>query len=278
MKKRTAKKSDKRRLVVALSDLHCGSSVALLPPGFTTLEGQEIGQSPIQKWLWECWLKSNEWLDGVVDGDPYSLVLNGDLVEGLHHQTTQIISADMNDHVEAAIHVLRDLCHKAQKSFVTRGTAAHTRNTEIVIGKALKLEVNEETRLPAWDRLTMDVCGIRAVFRHHITTTVRRNLAGTGLSIALAEEQIESANNGETIPRLVVCAHRHKYGKYEDDNGMCVVTPPWQVLTRWAHQVVTAARCKPGIVVFDWRDKRDGELPAVHSITCEAPKPLAVSP
>lgn len=266
------------RVLVAFSDIHAGSTVALFPPGFVTLEGNKIDQSPIQKWLWECWLRCNGWLDGILGDSPHAMVLNGDMIEGIHHRSKQVVSADTQDHVEAAIHILRDRCHRANKTFVVRGTECHTNNSEIVIGKALKLEVNPETELPAWDRLTLDMCGVRAVYRHHIGTSTRRSLGGTQLSLTLAEEQLEASNNGEPIPRIVVCSHRHKYGFYQDEHGMCVVSPPWQALTRFGHKVVPAARTKPGIVVLDWRDREDGELPVLHRIICDAPRPVAITP
>jgi hypothetical protein len=97
------------RSLVVLSDLHLGSTKALLPPGFVTLEEQEIGLNGIQKWLWACWGRANDFLDETMDGDPFALVLNGDMLEGVHHGTKEIWSPEMGDHVNAALMVLRPL-------------------------------------------------------------------------------------------------------------------------------------------------------------------------
>ena len=146
----------KPRVIVVLSDIHAGSTVALMPPEFTTLEGVLLAQNPMQRWLWECWQDAQAWITASVGADPYALVLNGDLTEGIHHGTKQVISPDTGDHVECAIHLLRPLVAKAAKTFIVKGTECHTGNNEIVIGKAMKTAINPETGLPAWDRLTLD--------------------------------------------------------------------------------------------------------------------------
>lgn len=265
------------KLVFVLSDLHCGSTVGLLPPSFKTLEGQKVDQNPIQQWLWRCWTDAMQWIDEISDGDPYAVVLGGDLIEGSHHRTTQIISPDIGDHVEAAIHCLRSLTQKSKATFIVKGTDCHTGNTETVVGKALKTRINPETDLPSWDRLTLDVNGVRCVFRHHIGTTTRRGLAGTQLSMQLAEEQVEAANNGEPIPRVLCCAHRHKVGYYQDSNGICLVTGAFQDLTRFAHKVVSQARCNPSIAALDFRGLPTGTLPIVKTKSYEARKPQAIT-
>lgn len=264
-------------VVAVLSDIHAGSTKGLFPPGFETLEGQKVEQNVFQVWLWECWLRANAFLEETLDGAPFALVLNGDLIEGVHHGTKEIISPEVADHRLAAVAILEPLAKKAEKLFVVRGTECHVNNHEVSIGKELGAVRNSETGIHAFDRLTIDVCGVRCVFRHHIPASVRRNLSATQLSIQLAEEQLEAANNGEKIPRVVACAHRHKPGFYQDDNGLCFVSPPWQVLTRHGHKVVSPARTKPGIQILDWRGLAHGKLPRFIPRYYEAPKPQAIA-
>lgn len=270
--------SKRPRLVFVVSDIHAGSTVAIMPPKFTTLEGVVLDQNPVQKFFWKCWTDAMKWVASVANGDPYVVVVNGDAIEGNHHRTTQIISADTGDHVECAIHILRDLVARANKTFMIRGTECHTQNAEVVLGKAMKTERNPESGLPAWDKLYMDVAGVRCIFRHHIGTSVRRGLAGTQLSLQLAEEQVEAANANLPIPRVLCCAHRHKFGYYHDNNGICLVSPPWQALTRHGHKVVGSAVTNPGLYALDFRDCREGELPRVHSkvYECEQPQAIAI--
>lgn len=263
------------KAVVTLADLHLGSTVALLPPGFVTLEGNEIKLNAIQEWLWECWSRANKFLEDELGDDPFALVLNGDLIEGNHHGTKQIWSPEVGDHKLAAIEVLSPLAAKAAVTFVVRGTECHVNNTEVSIADAINAAFNPETKNRAFDRLTLDVNGVRHVFRHHIGSTIRRGLAGTQLSTNLAEEQLEAVNNGEEIPRVVCCAHRHKHGIYQDDNGICVVSPPWQALTRFGHKVVSQARTKPGVFLIDHRNTQYGDLPQIKARLYDTPQPSA---
>lgn len=263
-------------MVVVLSDIHAGSTKALLPPGFVTLEDQPVEQNPIQRWLWECWARADKYISGVTGSDPFALVLNGDLIEGVHHGTKEIISPEIADHRAAAVKIIEPLTKRAAKFFVVRGTEAHVNNHEQSIGEQLGAVKNPESKMHAFDRLTLEVAGVRCVFRHHIGTSMRRGLAGTQLSMQLAEEQVEAANNGEPIPRVLCCAHRHKPGVYRDNNGLCLVTPAWQVLTRFGHKVVSPARCTPGVIILDWRNCNEGDLPHIHEKYYQAPHPVAI--
>lgn len=253
-----------------------------MPPNFRTLEGQIIGQSPIQAWLWECWQKMSEWKHGILGDDPHALVFNGDMIEGIHHRDTQVISADVSDHVDAGIDLVKPHVKEASKTFFVKGTSCHVGNSEIIFGKALlekgyRVEMNEETKLPAWDKLFIDVAGVRCMFQHHITTTVRPWTEATGLAAQLASETIEAVNNDEPVPRVICCAHRHKFGQFSNGRQLAIVSPPWQMLTRYGHKVVGHARTKPGAYILDWRGVEDGSLPKVHEILFNAPHPKAIT-
>ncbi len=263
-------------VIVDLSDIHAGSSKAVLPPDFVSVEGNEIRQNALQRWQYDCWRRMQDLVDAICDRDPFALVLNGDLIEGIHHGTKEIISPEIGDHFEAAYQLLAPLAAKAARVFVVRGTEAHVNNHEHALGKKLGAALNPDLGIHAFDRLTLEVAGVRCVFRHHMGTTMRRNLGGSQLSIQLAEEQLEAANNGEPIPRVLGCAHSHKPRVYRDDNGLCVVTPAWQALTRFGHKVVSPARCKPGVIILDWRNCNEGDLPQVHEKYYTAPAPHVI--
>lgn len=264
------------RKVVVVSDLHVGSTKGLLNPGYTTLEGNEIKLNAMQEWLWLCWEKAQTFIDQTVGDEPYALVINGDIIEGIHHGTKEIWSPEIADQFKAAVEVITPLAAQASAVFVVRGTECHVQNSEAGIGAAIGAVRNEELGIHAFDRLVLELNGIRHVFRHHIGTSVRRGLAGTQLSANLAEEQVEAVNNGEKIPRVVVCSHRHKYGLYQDTNGLLVVTPPWQGLTRHGHKVVSQARTSVGVVVLDYSEKKYGELPTVTPRTYGTPPPQPI--
>lgn len=274
--------TDRLRVLVIVSDIHAGSTLALLPPDFETLEGNSIQQNIIQKWLWEAWKDATEkWLPKVLGKSSHALILNGDLREGVHHGTKQVISPDTADHDAAAIQLLKPLSENAAKTYITLGTESHVSGAEHAIGKALGAErpprLSPHSKQWAWDTVNLKVAGVRCVFRHHVTTSSRIYLRASALSINLGNEQLEATNNGEEIPRVVGYGHRHTFDFYQRHNALCFTTPAWQALTRFGCKVVGSARPQPGIVVLDWRDKADGELPEMHVKTYKMPAAEPIS-
>jgi hypothetical protein len=266
------------RAVVVVADIHAGSSKGLLPPDFVNIEDQSVPQNPMQVWLWDCWIKALGFVNETMNGDPYAFVANGDMIEGVHHGTKEIISPDVGDHKRAATQILEPVVQGAARSFFVLGTECHVGNVELSIAAELGAETNPESTAGnrGFQRLTLDVAGVRCVFRHHISASVRRGLSATQLSLALAEEQLEAVNNDEPIPRVICAAHRHRWGYFQDDNGIAVVSPCWQFLTKHGHKVVSPARTKPGLYILDWRRRRDGELPEVHKFQLNAPAPTVI--
>jgi hypothetical protein len=204
------------------------------------------------------------------------VVINGDLIEGDHHGTKQIWSKDTSDHVAAAYELLQPVLARATHTFIIQGTESHTNNHEISLGRILRAAKNPDTGLPAFTRLHLTVHGCRCAFRHHIGTSVRAWTGATALAAVLTEETIQAVNNGEQPPQVVCAAHRHKYGTYANGRGVVVVSPPWQMLTRFGHKVVPEARTQPGAYLLDWRGSPEGALPKIHERLYCAPAQTAV--
>lgn len=254
----------KTKLAVILSDTHIGSTLGLWPPNFVCNEGFTIGQNRFQEWLWEKWGEGKAWIKKVVGKSPFELIWNGDLVEGIHHRSVQIMSADVGDQSAAVLQVIGDLCGAAARTFVIQGTECHTRNDEVRIGKHIGAVTDPDTGKHAFDRLLLDFNGCNVSFAHHMSTTSRPYLEASAHSIQLGCEVIESARSGHPVPTVVVRAHRHLHGVFEDGSLMSVSTGGWQGLTRFARKVVPFAVPKPSIVILDWRETERGELPQVH--------------
>ena len=265
------------RLLAIVSDIHSGSTVALMPPTLELGGGNTVVASELQRWFWDCWQDATDWMVKLADTDPFGLVLNGDLIEGNHHRTTEIISPSISDHVECAAKVLEPLTKRAAKVYVTEGTECHVGDTEAALGERLLAEKCPESGRRVFKRLTMDICGVRLVARHHVTTTSRPWLESNGLGMELGSEQLNAVRNGETMPKILCVAHRHVGGHIQTGDGLCIATPAWQGLTRHGNKVVPASRCKPGIYVLDWRGVPDGHLPIVHRRIYEAPHAKAVA-
>jgi hypothetical protein len=257
------------KLLAIVSDLHAGSTYGILPPGFHTRNGNEIGLNDYQKWIWDCWGDCWGWFDKLRGKEDYTLVMNGDAVDGFHHGTTEIWTNDESEHGIAAYHVLKEPASKAASVFLTEGTESHTRGHEHGLAYQLKAK-GSKVIMPkgsggAWPTLDISVHGTRIKFDHHIGTSMRSYLEASQLGIVLGNMRSEYARAGHDCPKVLVRAHRHRYGLFSDGYGMTVVTPAWQLLTRFGRRVVPDAVPQIGIVVLDWRDKEKGELPDVQT-------------
>lgn len=254
----------KAKVIVLLSDLHIGSVVGLWPEKFTANEGFPIGQNQLQEWLWKCWIDCNQWIAKTVGNDEYELVLNGDLVEGIHHRTTQVMSADVSDQTTACLQVLEPVVTKAARLHVIKGTECHTRNDEIRMGRVLGASKNPENGQHAWDSLDIEVNGTLFNFAHHISTTARSYLEASAHSINLGNISHTRARVGKRVPMVICRAHRHRHGIWTDGNQISAITGAWQGLTRHGYKVVPDAVIEPSCIIFDARNTDKGDLPTFH--------------
>jgi len=234
-------------VLLLASDLHCGSTVAVCPPeGVRLDDGGEYHPSKPQQWLWWCWeqlMRRAKETVAATKGDLW-VVLNGDLVDGDHHKTTQIISGNPEAQSYVAGRVfglVRDL--KPKRLLVVRGTEAHTGNSgsaEEGIAKSLGAERDPETQL--WSRwhLRLRVHGKLCDIQHH----------GRGLG-KLPHTKQNGANSlawrvwsayaerGREAPALVVRSHLHQfadsYGAHRQTRGLFL--PSFQLKTAFVHKV-----------------------------------------
>lgn len=257
------------KLVVAISDLHCGSDVGLLPELVELSDGQVLGhgKNAWQKWLWQSWLSGKAWLKQLVGDDPFTLVLTGDLIEGFHHRTDEIVAQKLIEHLTIAEASVGDLVKAAEKTYVVRGTECHTHDWESIFAKNFGLG-------KAHDFIQFDLNGVLVDARHHMPVTGRLHLEASALSIVAANARSNAVRAHHEPARLFLRGHRHLHGIYSDGETMIACTGAWQGLTRHGKKVVTDAVCRPSIVVFDARHSPAGELPSVSQRVFNPPQAI----
>lgn len=227
----------------------------------------------MQKWLWACWQDFwNEYVPNIVGNDPFAVCVNGDLVDGNHHRTVELIAIGEDDHLRVAIDTLEPVSKKARFLFITEGTEVHTKRHENAIGRAIGAYRNPETGGHVFHALFLNIHGCPGVARHHITTTSRPYLEASQFSINMGVERIESHRSGHVLPRWFARAHRHRVGGFYDAAGLMVITPAWQANTRYTRKVVPASLPNPGGIILDWRHQPEGALPIVHPPKVYKPK------
>lgn len=250
--------------LVVLSDLHVGSTVGLWPDKFKTHEGFEVSPNEFQKWLLECWQDCQKWIKAKTAGSRYELLLNGDLVEGVHHRSLEIMTPDPNDMARAAIALLEPVSGRATKTYLTVGTECHVRNMEAWIGKEIGAVRDKVTGHHASDRIELEFGDHLLAASHHMPTSARPYLEASAHSISLGAEIMERARCGKKPPSIIVRAHRHLHGVWSDGTAMSLSTGAWQGLTRFGSKVVPYAVPRPSCVILDFEGCQKGDLPVVH--------------
>ena len=214
--------------------------------------------------MWESWLACQDWIAKKVGKSPYEVLFNGDLVEGIHHKSLQVMSADAADQSAAVVDVIGPIASKAVSVYLTKGTECHTRNDECRIGREIGAIKDPSTGHYAWDRLELEFGKTVFTAAHHTSTTSRPYLEASQHSIALGVEIQERARNGKKIPKIIARAHRHIPGVWNDGRGISIITGAWQGLTRHGNKVVPHAVPVPSCAIMDFRDCEPGDLPTIH--------------
>jgi hypothetical protein len=239
---------------LVVSDLHCGSTVALHPPEFECDEGYSVKHNKLTGEIWKHWEGIRGWAAAIAGNRPMGLLVNGDTVEGVHHKTTQVWSPDPVDHGRAAIACLAPLAEMADRVVVVSGTECHTGNSERRLAEHFAGEY--------YDVFRESINGVQAMALHHMPATGRQWLLANGLGMEMANHQLCETRAGNPMPRLFVMSHRHVFGCFTDGHSCAIATPAWQGLTRYGHKVVRGQNVAFGGLLLEFNAV--GELPNVH--------------
>ena len=162
--------------LVVISDTHCGCRLGLCPPGGVFMdEGGMYKPSKLQRKIWKMWREFwDEFVPLATRGEPYAVVFNGDIVDGVHHGSTTQISHNLEDQAAIAYECMAPIVEACEgRYYHIRGTEAHVGKSardEENLAKRLGAIPNEEGQHARWDLWKM--CGPKLVhFLHHVGTT-----------------------------------------------------------------------------------------------------------
>ena len=200
------------KVLLITSDTHCRSTVGLISPkGVGLSDDGHYTPSPGQRWLWdifregldkagECAAKHNAeiWWES-----------NGDLTDGNHHGTHQIVSADSipeREIVRGVLDPILDLDPK--KIFIIKGTESHVGkggSAEESIARALSddwpVEQDINTNQYSWYTLQAEIEGLLFDFTHHGRTGYRPWTEQNAVQLLAAHIFVERSKHGE--PRII---------------------------------------------------------------------------
>jgi hypothetical protein len=263
-------KAKRPEVLVVVSDLHCGSTVGLMPPDSENMAGNTLGfgKNVHQAWLWECWQDAQAKVSKLLGNDPFALLCNGDATEGIHHRSPEVVASLIENHVAMAAEALKPWAAKATKTYIVRGTECHTHNVESYLARQLGAETGE-----ARDKWLLEINGTMIDATHHIGVTSRAYLEATAMSITMGNARINSVRSGHPPAQVYLRAHRHCGGVFSDGSGLLGITGGWQFLTRHAAKVVPDAIPRPSVLVLDWRGQEPGSLPTPNHFFYNPPAP-----
>lgn len=228
-------KLGKIKNIVVIGDTHCGSSIAIMPPGSLMRDGQRVALSPLQKLLWLWWNEFWAFVDKTTNGEPYILVHNGDQIDGSHHNCTQLITNNISQQRKMFEKLMKPVVSKAAAFYCTCGTAAHVGQSSTdeeacaeMLG-AVPDENGNHVRQDIWIELGKELIQ----FAHHIGTTSSQAYKSSPAMRLMAAMYGAAGEHGFRPPSVMIRSHAHDYIEVKRANCRVVVCPAWQVKSDW---------------------------------------------
>ena len=258
----------KNIIVAVVADLHINSTLGLMPKVFVRDDGESVWASHLQNEVFRAWL--SYWADVKKQVRAHKatlyVVINGDVCEGFHHGTTQLITHNPADQFKLAIDVLEPVARMADRLFIVRGTSSHAGTAahwEEVIADDLGAVPDEVTGTASWWHLPMDVNGVLMHFSHHRRQNTLPWTSGGAANRLAAETVYEYARSGDRLPDVVVRSHGHIFDESSRIHPVKVIfSPAWQLKTEFSHRIAPDRmpaigglifRCRGG--QFEWEPK-----------------------
>lgn len=237
-----------KQVWAVVSDLHCGSTLGLMPPdGIQLDDGGHYLPSSAQTKLWRCWEEFWTIVEDRAKDAALIVVVNGDAVEGNHHGTAQIASKNLAATQQriAELTLIPALQLSPRAIHMVRGTEAHvgaSAEYEERLAEAIGCQKDSETGAYSRWHLQCDADGVLLDFAHHGSVGklphTRSNPART-LAMRIAHASLRHATQ---TPRLAIRSHAHQEADTFDEMPVRVIqTRGWQLSTAFVHKIAAGS-------------------------------------
>lgn len=231
-----------RILHVVVSDLHSNSTSGLVAGAFQRRVGGVWKPTAGQRWLWAAWLDFwNVRIRGLREQhrpDQFWITLAGDVTDGDHHETTQIITRDPAEQLELAVEVLAPAIEEADHVFVATGTPTHVGNAgwmEERIAHDIGA-TKPYARLPGYSalKLRLNCAGVKFNIAHKWSMgTMPHTRPNSANKLAFFAQAI-AIERRTHVPDVIIRAHQHRWA----DSGrnyatLAIQLPCWQLPTEY---------------------------------------------
>jgi hypothetical protein len=258
----------KRTVLVVVNDLHVGSPFAVAPARWLLHDGNSFEPNELQRLILAHWAMCWQNVAKLRKGARLIVVVLGDVIEGVHHETTQVVTTRLDTQEAMAAAVIESGLQLAQwrnrgdvLRFVT-GTPAHDglgyQSAERVARAVLDLGYNASQRSTT-DVLRLSVNGTRFDFTHKPGSGPgsRAHTLGNAFGGWLRSLYFAALEEQQPPPRYVLTAHFHNYLRREvyATRGHVAMTgyicPSWKVADEYVMRVAPFAVANVGMLAFD---------------------------
>jgi hypothetical protein len=230
-------------IVPIVGDTHTNSTIGLCPPYVELDDGGSYKSSDLQREIWRAWSEFNSDLAELkqVHNAKVCTIFNGDISDGDHHNTSQIITRKESAMLRMAYKAHEPLISQSDRVYVVRGTRGHSGASgglEETFAEDIEAVQNAKTKAYSWWHLSLNVDGVILDIAHH-NTMGRLPWTIKNASNKLASKVLfEYANRKVRIPDLVVRSHQHRHADSHDSFRIrAICLPAWQGKTEWISQI-----------------------------------------
>jgi hypothetical protein len=239
--------------IAVVSDLHINSTLGLCPEKILLDDGGYYLPSAFQEKLWKCWEDFWDQVGKERLGGELIVIVNGDAVDGDHHNTPQIVSRNLETQRQAGISVLSRPARMASALYIVRGTEVHV-GKSAQAEEALAYDLNA-VKTPegrnSWWRLPISFSGVRFDFAHHgnmgrLPWTTNNMINRLAVEIELEYRRMELEP-----PNFAIRSHNHRWGDSSIFNPVKVISlAGWQGPTAHVHRIAPGALPQVGGLIF----------------------------
>jgi hypothetical protein len=246
-------------LIVPLSDFQTGSNYALFPDRYWEgKNGNTHSPTSRQKAIYQQFIKFTDEVRAERVGKRLVVVVNGDSIEGVHHNNMDVCTRDLNDQADLHIELINKFAELVDWQagdllYYVIGTETHTNNLEYDIAKEAGAQQFFDGSY-ATDHLCLTVNGRELWFVHQGKNAGAGANEGNALRNWLRDIYFDALKAETRPPDVIYSGHFHQptYQTYVANSNMTfkmvhgIVAPSWQLKTRFAYKVAAVARNRIG--------------------------------
>ena len=233
-----------KKILLVISDLHVGSTVGLCPrDGLMGDDGVRIQPSRFQQGLCDAFDNLIQRTLAIKKVNKRALIVNGDSVDGSHHNTVALMTNNIDRQEAGAAEILGGISKHFDRIYVNRGTEAHVQQSaqsEERVARAINAEKDELGNHSAW-QLWLEVEGLVFNVAHHISTTSSAAYESSAVMRELVAAMVEAGQWGQKVPNVLLRSHRHRYIELnipsQHGNIKAAVTPGFQLRTPFVEKI-----------------------------------------